>query len=93
MLSPLLFAIVMDAVTENVGKRMKEFLYADDLVRMGDSWKEVEEKYVRWKGALERKGLKVNDNKTKATRVGTKSPKGMVSTIDPCAICGKRGER
>ena len=69
---------------------MKEFLYADDLVIMGDSWEEVEERYVRWKGALESRGLKVNVNKTKAMRVGTKSPKGMVSAIDPCAICGKR---
>ena len=58
VLSPLLFAIVMDAITENVEKGMKEFLYADDLVIMGDSWEEVEEKYVRWKDALESKGLK-----------------------------------
>ena len=35
VLSPLLFAIVMDAVTENVGKGTKEFLYADDLVILG----------------------------------------------------------
>ena len=92
VLSPLLFAIVMDAVTENVEKGMKEFLYADDLVIMGDSWEEVEEKFVRWKGTLESKGLKVNVNKTKGMRVGKKSS-SVISAIDPCAICGKRAMR
>ena len=42
----------------------------DELVIRGASWEEVE-KYVRRKGALESKGLKVNVNKTKAMRVGT----------------------
>ena len=84
VLSPLLFAIVIDAIPENVEKGMKEFLYADDLVIMGDSWEEVE-KYVRWKDALESKGLKVNVNKTKTMKAGSKPFKSMISTIDPCA--------
>ena len=50
-------------------------MYVDDLVIIGDSWEEVEEKYVKWKGALESKGLKVNINKTKAMRVGTNRQK------------------
>ena len=90
VLSPLLFAIVMDALTEDLGKNMREFLYADDVVILGDSWEDVGEKYVRWKEALESKGLKVSVGKTKAMRTGLKKLTEALSAIDPCAICGKR---
>ncbi|XP_076799918.1 uncharacterized protein LOC143445012 [Clavelina lepadiformis] len=46
---------------------------------VGDNWKGVEEKFVRWKNALESKGLKVNINKTKVIRIGTKSSRRVVS--------------
>ena len=54
VLSPLLFVILMDALTHDLETTMEEFLYAEDLVLLGDSWKEVEETFVRWKSALER---------------------------------------
>ena len=42
VLSPLLFAMVMDEVTENARKGwMKQFLYADDLVLMGETMEEL----------------------------------------------------
>ena len=90
VLSPLLFAIVMDALTDELDKNMREFLYADDAVIVGDSWEDVGEKYVRWKEALESKGLKVNVGKTKAMRVGKRKIKEAYTTVDPCAICGRR---
>ena len=38
VLSPLLFAMVIDEVTENARKRwMKQILYADNLVLMGET--------------------------------------------------------
>jgi len=37
MLSPLVFAIVMDALTGHLNKDMREFLYADDLAILGNS--------------------------------------------------------
>ena len=55
VLSPLLFAVVMDEVTKDVREGVvKEILYADDLVLLGDSWKEVESRYTRWKNSIER---------------------------------------
>jgi len=45
--SPLLFAIVMDALTEHLNKDMREFLYADDLTILGNSWEDISQKYAR----------------------------------------------
>jgi len=44
VLSPLLFAIVMDALTDHPNKDMREFLYADDLAILGNSWEDVSQK-------------------------------------------------
>jgi len=60
VVSPLLFAIVMDALTDHLNKDIREFLYADDLAILGNSWKDVSQKYARWKEALKSKDLKVN---------------------------------
>ena len=55
-LSPLLFIIVMDILTEDViDGSLMELLYADDLVLCGESLNEVMDKCGRWKNALERK--------------------------------------
>ena len=57
MLSPLLFAIVMDALTENVSDgSLLEMFYADDLASCVESIEEVMGKYEKWKEALEGKG-------------------------------------
>ena len=68
ILSPLLFALVMDEVTKDIREGVvKEMLYADDIVLLvGDNWEEVESRYTRWKKALQEKGMKINVNKTKA---------------------------
>jgi len=61
VLSPLLFAMVVDEVTENARKGwMKENLYAIDLVLMGESRDELRENFDQWKRAFESKGMKVN---------------------------------
>ena len=89
MLSPLLFVIAVDEKTKHLKTDLREFLYADDLVLLGESWEEVSAKYAAWKSALESKGLKVNVSKTKAMRLGGK--KTIVDAErDLYAICGKR---
>ena len=56
-LSPLLFIMVMDVLTEDVRDgSLMELLYADDLVLCGLSLKEVMDKYGRCCG---RKGSEV----------------------------------
>ena len=43
ILSPLLFALVMDEVTKDIREGVvKEMLYANDNVLVGDNWVEVE---------------------------------------------------
>ena len=65
-LSPLLFIIAMDVLTEDVrGDSLMDLLYANDLVLCGESLSEVMGRYGRWKNAVEGKGLKVNVDKTK----------------------------
>ena len=40
VISPLLFAMVMDEETKDIRQgAVKELLYADDLLLVGDSWK------------------------------------------------------
>jgi len=46
----------MDEVTKNIREGLvKEILYADDLVLLGDDWKEVELWYSKWKKVLSEK--------------------------------------
>ena len=60
VLSPLLFAIVVDVVTENAREGlMKEVLCADDLVEMSETMEGLKERFLKWRSALESKGLKV----------------------------------
>ena len=90
VLSPLLFAIVVDVVTEHAREGLlNEVLYADDLVLMSESLEDLREIFQRRRSALEDKGLKVNVGKTKMMVSGTEGDI-VLSTIDPCGICGKR---
>ena len=93
VLSPLLFIAVMDVLSEGVREGLLfEILYADDLVIMAESMKELERKYTEWKNSLESKGLRVNVGKTKImSGDGVKTE--VRSEIDPCSGCGLRVKR
>ena len=82
VLSPLLFAI---AVNEEL---INEILYADDLVLMSRSIKNLKEKFFNWKESFESKGLKMNLKKTKV-RVGGLKGKVLKSKVDPRVRCDK----
>ena len=46
MLSPLLFAIVVDVITENARRCVvNELLYADDLVIMSETMEDLKERF------------------------------------------------
>ena len=87
---PLLFAIVVEVITENPRRGVvNELLYADDLVLMSEDMKNLKERFWNWKDALESKGLKVNTRKTKLMVSGSEG-KLFKSKIDPCGVCGRR---
>ena len=90
VISPLIFAIVLDAVTEQARKGLlNEILYADDLVLMSKNLEDLRERFQRWRDALESKGMKVNIRKTKMLVSGAEG-EIVRSKVDPCGICGKR---
>ena len=64
-LSPLLFILVMDVLTDVRDGSLMELVYADDLVLCGESLNEVTDKYGRWKNAMEGKPPRLNVNKKK----------------------------
>ena len=90
VLSPLIFAIVVDAVSEHAREGLlNEILYADDLVLMSENLEDLRERFQRWRDALESKGLRINIRKTKMMVSGAEG-EVVRSRVDPCGICGKR---
>ena len=90
VLSPLLFAIAVDVISENAREGlMNEILYVDDLILMSESMENLKEKFLKWKEAFESKGLKVNLKNTKVMVSGSKG-EVLKSKVDPRAKCGKR---
>ncbi|KAK3551899.1 hypothetical protein QTP70_031557 [Hemibagrus guttatus] len=64
-LSPFLFAIVMDQLSEEVRQESTwTMMFADDIVICSESREQVEENLERWRFALERRGMKVSRSKT-----------------------------
>lgn len=89
ILSPLLFNIVIEEATRECRTEVPwEMLYADDLVLTARSKKEVVDKFIEWKGALEKRGLKVNIAKTKILVTGKKEEVQQCGRF-PCGVCGK----
>ncbi|KAK3537591.1 hypothetical protein QTP70_016677, partial [Hemibagrus guttatus] len=60
-LSPFLFAMVMDQLSEEVRQESPwTMMFADDIVICSESREQVEESLERWRFALERRGIKVS---------------------------------
>ena len=71
VLSPLLFIFVMEEATREcrVGG-LWELLYEDDFALTAETQEEVELIFGEWRRAVERRGLKVNLEKTKMVVTG-----------------------
>ena len=70
-LSPLLFAIVMDVLTEHIRREAPwNMLYADDVVLLNESKEEAERELEVWRDALEKWGLRVSRSKTEYLCIG-----------------------
>ena len=90
VLSPLLFIIVMEALSRTFREGLPmELLYADDLILMADSEELLIKKIRKWKDGMEDKGLRVNMGKTKVMRCRVDTGKVVKSGKYPCGVCGK----
>ena len=68
-LSPFLFSIIIDRLTEDIRKDAPwDMLFADDIVLCRQNHRKLEEDLEICRNALERRGLKVSRNKTEYLR-------------------------
>jgi hypothetical protein len=87
VLSPLLFTIVLEALSRDFrGGLPFGLLYADDLDLMAESKEDLTEKFKVWKSKMEAKGLRVNMGKTKIMVIHAKlalsgQPSGLVGFV------------
>ncbi|KAK3552184.1 hypothetical protein QTP86_005113 [Hemibagrus guttatus] len=82
-LSPFLFAIVMDQLSEEVRQESPwTMMFADDIVICSESREQVEENLERWRFALERRGMKVSHSKTEYMCVNEREGSGTVRLQD-----------
>ena len=65
-LSPFLFAMIMDRLTDEVRKEPPwTMLFPDDIVICRKTRKEIERRLECWRYALKRRGMKISRSKTK----------------------------
>ena len=66
-LSPFLFIVVLDVISENFRTGLPwELLFADDLAVVAENEEELQGRWLKWQIGMEEKGLKVNTTKTEA---------------------------
>ncbi|MCI4382152.1 hypothetical protein PGIGA_G00260540 [Pangasianodon gigas] len=79
-LSPFLFTMVMDQLSEEVRQESpRTMMNADDIVICSESREQVEENLERWRFALERRGMKVSRSKTEYMCVNEREGSGTVT--------------
>ena len=90
VLSPLLFVIVLEALSREFRTGTPwELLYADDLVIIAETEEELRSKLSKWKQAMEAKGLRVNVGKTNVMFSGNNLNSLKDSGKYPCSTCRK----
>src|SRR5580698_5591187 len=90
VLSPLLFCIVLEALSREFREGLPwELLYADDFTLMAETKDQLVEKIKRWKQGLEERGLRVNMGKTKVLKCRVRAGQKEDSGKWPCGICRK----
>ena len=90
VLSPLLFVIVLEALSCKFRTGTPwELLYADDLVISAETEEGLKMKLNKWKTEMEAKGLRVNIGKTKIMVSGVNLQTLKDSGEYPCSVCRK----
>ena len=95
VLSPLLFIIVLEALSCEFGCGVPwEDLYADDLVIIAESLEECVRRLLTWKEAMEEKSLRVNAGKTKIMICGSGLHAGETWPLTKLSLqCLQRNDR
>ena len=89
-LSPLLFVIVVEAISREFRVALPwELLYADDLAVIAETEVELIERLREWKENVESKGMRVNMNKTKVVISGVRQMVRQKAARWPCWVCSK----
>ena len=71
-LSPFLFAIIMNKLTENIRKDAScDMLFADDIMLSRKNHRDLENDLELWRNAPKRRGLKVSRSETKYLKAGS----------------------
>ena len=83
-LSPLLFVIIIDVITEEIGEGTPwAMLFADDLVLCDPDREMMELRLERWRECMEKHGLKVSRAKTEHLQTTEETdPVGMKSYME-----------
>ena len=89
-LSPLLFAIVMEAISREFRVTLPwELLYADDLVVIAETEEDLIKRLNEWKNNVENRGMRVDMNKTKVMISGERQKPVQKAARWPCGVCGR----
>ena len=89
MLSPLLFATVVDVINEKARGVVDELMYADDLVLMSEIMEDLKKKILELEGCTGKQKFEDQPHKKKVI-VSKPETKLFKSKIDPCGVCGRR---
>jgi len=85
-LSPLLFVIIMEALSRELGVALPwELLYADDLVVIAKIEDDLIKSLDEWKDSMDNRGMRVNMNKTKVMISGEQQK----AVRWPCGVCSR----
>ena len=89
-LSPLLFVIVMEAISREFRVALPwELLYADDLAVIAETEEELIKRPNEWKDNVESKGMRVSMNKTKFMISSERQKVRQKAVRWPCGVCSK----
>jgi len=87
-LSPLLFVIVMEAISREFRVALPwELLYADDLTVIAETEEELIKRLTEWKDNVESKSVRVNMIKTKVMISGERQKVRQKAVRWPCGVC------
>ena len=82
-LSPFLFAVIMDRITDEVWLEPRwTTLFVDDVVICEEARKKVEQRLECWRYVLERRGMKVSRSKTEYLCVNAENDDETVKMED-----------